>query len=218
MGIPLDKEVILSESLESLIDQATASALLDQKFNLEQHVDYRLISSQEKMKTLGVKNEKAAYYPSLNGFLFVQENAQRNEFNFLDPDEPWFLTSATGVSMKVPIWSSGYRKSRVSQAQIDLEKIRNTKDQVTEGLQLSITQSRSEFRTALENYLREKENVELSLEIYRKTLTKYNEGMATSVELTQQHNQFFDSERKYFQTVLSLLSAKNKLDKDLGNY
>lgn len=218
LGIPLDKEVVLTETLESLIDQATASALLDQKFNLEQHVDYRLISSQEKMKTLGVKNEKAAYYPSLNGFLFVQENAQRNEFNFLDPDEPWFLTSATGVSMKVPIWSSGYRKSRVSQAQIDLEKIRNTKAQVTEGLQLSITQSRSEFRTALENYLREKENVELSLEIYRKTLTKYNEGMATSVELTQQHNQFFDSERKYFQTVLSLLSAKNKLDKDLGNY
>jgi hypothetical protein len=38
------------------------------------------------------------------------------------------------------------------------------------------------------------------------------------VELTQQHNQFFDSERKYFQTVFSLLDAKNKLDKALGNY
>jgi outer membrane protein TolC len=110
------------------------------------------------------------------------------------------------------------RKNRVSQAKIDLDKIRNTKDQVAEGLQLSITRSRSEFRTALENYLREKENVDLSLEIYKKTLTKYNEGLASSVELTQQHNQFFDSERKYFQTVLTLLSAKNRLDKDLGNY
>jgi outer membrane protein TolC len=218
MGISLDQLVILTETLDGLIEQATASALLDQQFNLEQHVDYRLISSQEQMKYLSLKNERAAYYPTLNGFIFVQENAQRNEFNFLDPSEPWYLSSATGISMKIPIFSSGYRKSRVSQAKIDLEKIQNTKQQVADGLLLSITQSRSEFRTAVENYIREKQNVDLSLEIYKKTLTKYNEGVATSVELTQQHNQFFDSERKYFQTVFSLLDAKNRLDKALGNY
>ena len=218
LGIDLDSLVILTETLDALIEQASASALLDQQFILENHVDYRLISSQEEMKMLGLRNEKAAYYPTLNGFLFIQENAQRNEFDFTDPDQPWFMTSATGVSMKVPIWSSGMRRSRVSQAKIDLDKIRNTKDQVSEGLQLSITRSRSEFKTALENYMREKENVSLSLEIYKKTLTKYNEGLSSSVELTQQHNQFFNSERSYFQTVLTLLSAKNKLDKDLGNY
>lgn len=218
LGIDLDSLVILTETLDALIDQASASALLDQQFILENHVDYRLISSQEEMKMLGLRNEKAAYYPTLNGFLFVQENAQRNEFDFTDPDQPWFMTSATGVSMKVPIWSSGMRRSRVSQAKIDLDKVRNTKYQVSEGLQLSITRSRSEFKTALENYMREKENVNLSLEIYKKTLTKYNEGLSSSVELTQQHNQFFNSERSYFQTVLTLLSAKNKLDKDLGNY
>jgi len=218
MGIDLDQQVVLTETLDELIEEASISALADQQFNLEQHIDYRLITSQEKMKVLSLKNEKAAYYPSLNGFLFVQENAQRNEFNFFEAGEPWFFMSSTGVSMQIPIISSGYRKSRVSQAQIDLEKILNIKEQVAEGLKLSITQSRLEFRTALENYMREKQNVDLSLEIYKKTLIKYNEGVATSVELTQQHNQFFDSERKYFQTVFTLLDAKNKLDKALGNY
>jgi outer membrane protein TolC len=148
----------------------------------------------------------------------VQENAQRNEFDFFDPEQPWFLTSIAGVSMKVPIFSSGYRRSRVLQAQLDLEKMQNTKLQVSEGLELSISQSRSEFRTALENYYRDKQNVDLSLEIYEKALAKFNEGLITSAELTQQHNQFLDSERRYFQTVLSLLNAKNSLDKDLGNY
>lgn len=218
MGIDLDQPVILTDNLEGLIEQASVEALLDQPFNLEQHIDYRLITSQEKMKVLNLKNEMAAYYPSLKGYLFLQENAQRNQFDFLAAEEPWFLTSSTGVSMQIPIFSSGYRRSRVSQAKLDLERIRNTKEQVAEGLKLSITQSRSEFRTALENYMREKQNVDLSLEIYKRTLTKYNEGIATSVELTQQHNQFFDSERKYFQTVFSLLDAKNRLDKALGNY
>ena len=218
LGIDLDQKVILTETLDALIEKAAVSALLDQQFNLEQHVDYRLISSQEHIKYLSLKNERAAYYPSLNGFVFVQENAQRNQFDFTDPDEPWFMTSATGVSMKIPILSSGYRKSRVSQAQLDLEKIRNTKQQVAEGLELTTTQSRTEFQTTLENYIRDKQNVELSLEIYKRTLEKYNEGIASSVELTQQHNQFFDSERKYFLTVRSLLDAKNELDKALGNY
>jgi outer membrane protein TolC len=218
MGIDLEQKVILTETLDQLIEKASISALADQQFNLEQHIDYRLISSQEKMKILSLKNEKAAYYPSLNGFIFLQENAQRNEFNFPSPDEPWFMTSSTGISMQIPIFSSGYRKSRVDQAKLEILKIQNTKEQVAQGLKLSIAQSRSEFKTALENYMREKQNVELSLDIYKKALTKYNEGIASSVELTQQHNQFFDSERKYFQTVFTLLDAKNKLDKALGNY
>ncbi len=218
MGLDLDQKVELTETLDQLIETAASEALADQKFNLEQHIDYRLISSQEKMKLLSLQNEKAAYYPTLNGFLMVQENAQRNEFNFLEGDQPWFLTSIAGVSMKVPIFSSGYRRSRVVQARLEVEKIRNTRLQVSEQLELLIEQSRSEFRTALENYYRDKQNVDLSLEIYQRTLVKFNEGVATSVELTQQHNQFFDSERKYFQTVLSLLDAKNSLDKALGNY
>jgi len=218
MGIDLDQQVMLTETLDELIGKASVGALVDQQFNIEQHIDYRLIASQEKMKVLSLKNERAAYYPSLKGFLFLQENAQRNEFNFLAPDEPWFLTSSTGISMQIPILSSGLHKSRVSQAKLDLEKVQNIKKQVAEGLNLSITQSRSEFRTAMENYMREKQNVDLSLEIYKKTLTKYNEGAATSAELTQQHNQFLDSERKYFQMVFSLLDSKNRLDKALGNY
>jgi outer membrane protein TolC len=218
MGINLEQPVALAETLEEVIEKASVDALLDQNFNLEQHVDYRLISTQEKMKVLSLKNERAAYYPKLNGFLSVSENAQRNEFDFTDPDEPWYLTSITGFSMQVPIFSSGYRRSRVIQAKLDIEKIQNVKLQVTEGLKLSVSQSRSQFKTALENYIREKENVELSLEIYRKSLAKYSEGIATSIELTQQHNQFFEAERRYFQTALSLLNAKNSLDKALGNY
>jgi len=218
MGIDLNQPVTLTDNLDGLIEQASVAALVDQPFNLEQHIDYRLISSQEEMKVLGLQNERAAYYPSLNGYIYVQENAQRNKFDFTDPNQPWFLMSSTGVSMKIPIFSSGQRKSRVDQAKVDLEKTRNTKEMIAEGLKLSISQSRSEFKTALENYYRQKQNVELSLEIYKKTLTKYNAGVATSVELTQQHNQFFASERNYFTTVFSLLDAKNKLDKALGNY
>jgi outer membrane protein TolC len=218
MGIDLDQQVALTESLDEIIEQAAIEAVLEERFILENNINYRLINSQEKMKVLGLKNERAAYYPSLKGFLFLQENAQRDNFTFFDMNEPWYLTSIAGLSMQVPIFSSGMRKHRVSQARLDLEKIRNTKLQVSEGLKLTVNQARLDFRTALENFMREKQNVQLSKNIYERTLVKYNEGLANSLELTQQHNQFFDAERNYFQTALSLLDAKNRLDKVLGNY
>jgi len=218
MGIELDQQVTLTESLDEIIEQAAIEAVLEERFIIENNIDYRLINSQEKMKMLGLKNERAAYYPSLKGFLFLQENAQRDAFTFFDMNEPWYLTSIAGLSMQVPIFSSGMRKHRVSQARLDLEKIRNTKLQVSEGLKLTVSRARLDFRTALENFLREKQNVQLSKNIYERTLVKYNEGLAGSLELTQQHNQFLDAEQNYFQTALSLLDAKNRLDKVLGNY
>ncbi len=218
MGLDLNQEILLTETLDGLINDAGISALAEQQFNPANHVDYRLISTQEKMQVLSLKNERAAYYPKLNGFVFLQENAQRDSFDFFDIDQPWFMTSSTGVSLKIPVFSSGYRKSRVGQAKLELEKIRLTKNQVQAGLELSALQSRSAFITALENYFRDKQNIGLALDIYSRTLIKYKEGVATSVELTQQHQQFFNAESKYFQTVFNLLDAKNMLDKALGNY
>jgi outer membrane protein TolC len=120
--------------------------------------------------------------------------------------------------MSVPIFSSGMRHSRLSQARIDLEKARNTKSQVEQSLLLGVSQAKSQYITALQNYMRDKNSVDLALKIYHKTTVKYEEGIVSSVELTQQHNQFLSTESKYFQTILSLLNAKNKLDKALGNY
>ena len=217
LGIDLDQEVSLTETLEDLINESIIDGTAERSFDYARHVDYRLVSSQEEMKLLGLKNERSAYYPTLQGYFNHQYNAQRNSFSFLSSGEAWFPTTSAGVSMKIPIFSSGIRKQRVGKAQLELEKIRITKEQVEQSLLLNVTQARTDFRTALENYYRERQSVDLSLKIYRKTLIKYQEGMATSTELTQQHNQFFTAESNYFKTVLGLLSARVRLDKALGS-
>jgi outer membrane protein TolC len=125
--------------------------------------------------------------------------------------------SSGGLTLSLPVLSSGKRKARVGQARIELEQARISKTQVQENIELDLMRARSTFTTAVENYYNEEENAELSRKIYRKTLIKYNEGVATSAELTQQHNQFFEAESRYFQNTLVLLNAKIELDRVLGN-
>jgi len=218
MGIPLDQDIVLSESLDQLLESIAVEAALGQSFVMEDNIDYKLVKGQEEMKVLNLKNEKAAYLPSINGFLTYTQNAQRETFSFTQGGQPWFASTSTGLSMNIPIFSSGSRKARVGQAKLELEKIRTNLEEVEQGLELSVLQARSALSTAVQNFYREERNVELSLKIYRKTLIKYAEGVSTSAELTQQHNQFLDAETRYFQIALVMLNAKNQLDKIMGNY
>jgi len=103
--------------------------------------------------------------------------------------------------------------SKVSQAKIELEKVRNTKWQVEQNLILGVEQAKSDLKTNYEEYLNLKQNLELAKKIYEKTLTKYQEGISTSFDLTQVHNQYLTAQSNYFNKMIDLLKANSGLNK-----
>lgn len=218
MGIPIDNEIALTQSMEDILAEIDLQAVAEQEFNISNNIDYSIFKTQEQMKLLNLKNEKAAYLPSLTGYFGWSENAQDNEFSMIVGGSPYFTSVSVGASLKVPIFSGGYRKARVQVAKLMIEQVNVSKVQLEENLELSVFRARSSFITALQNFYKEIKNVKLSRGIYDRTMFKYTEGVATSAELTQQHDQYLQAERQYFQTLLLLLNAKNELDKTLGNY
>jgi outer membrane protein TolC len=59
--------------------------------------------------------------------------------------------------------------------------------------------------------------MELGKKVYDKTIIKFREGVSSSFELTQNQNQFLTTESNYYNSVLSLLNAKAKLDRILNS-
>jgi outer membrane protein TolC len=84
---------------------------------------------------------------------------------------------------------------------------------VANGLQLQYVNAKNELTTAYEKYLNDKKNIELTKRIYDKTLVKFNEGIATSREITDNLAQYLTAQSNMYNSMLSLFSAKNKLDK-----
>ena len=74
----------------------------------------------------------------------------------------------------------------------------------------------SNLETANETYLNQKENMDLAKKIYDKTIRKYNEGMVSSMELSQAQNQYLTAEGKYIKSLLDLFTAKSELKKSYG--
>lgn len=217
MGFESEEGIILTDSLSDILNRIDAEALLSLHLELENHIDFRLASTQELGSLLTLRKERSAYLPSISAYFTHSRSAQRDDFNFFEKsDDRWFPSTVFGLSIKVPIFSSGLRAARVAQAKLELEKAKNTGAYVAEGLQLALMQARADFSNALEKTRSTEENVKLARRIYDKTLEKYRQGTATSLELTQTYNQYLTAESNCTAAVVELLNARIQLDKALN--
>jgi len=217
MGIEIANTIELTEPLDQIVNVIDAEGLLSSDFNIESHIDYRMIENQERASLLLMKQEKSTFLPRLSANYSFQENSYSNDFNFFS-DAPWFNSQFVGVSLSVPIFSSGMRLAKVKQAQLDFEKVVIAKKQVSENLKMGLMTSRSDYTYALDQYNSQKENMELANRIFTKEQIKYQEGISSSLELTQANNQLLSTQGDYLNSILQLISAKSKLDKALNNY
>jgi len=116
----------------------------------------------------------------------------------------------------VPVFTSGLRPARVAQARLELEKARNLKKQAADGLKLSMVQARSDFAAALEREKNTARMIVLAQRIFDDTRSKFSQGLSTSMELTQAHNQYLNAESGHAQAEVQLLDARLRLDKALN--
>ncbi|HNX07699.1 MAG TPA: TolC family protein [Bacteroidales bacterium] len=215
MGMDIDQEIILKDELTTLLDQAIAFNLADKQFEVNDHIDFRLLKSQERLLNQVVKVDKSAYYPTMALFFNTQSAAMREKFDFFD-DGRWYNTTLVGVNLSIPIWSSGVRHYKVMQDKFALEKHRITLKEAEDGLKIDINNSRSLLKTYSDQFYTDKKNYDLSVTIYDKTYAKFKEGLASGMDLNQAYLQILSQHGTYLNTMLQLLNTYASLSKALN--
>lgn len=210
MGYNMENEIQLAQSLEEIFAVNDYTTYINQEFNVENHIDFKLLDTQEKLSLLSVKQQKSKALPTISGFYKHQGQLESPEFNFFNPN-------MVGISLNVPIFSSFGRSAKLQQAKLELIKTQNTKIQVVDGLQLQIAQARNELSSSFEKYTVEKENLTLAEKIFDDTVLKFKNGFSSGLELTQAQNQMLNTQASYFTAMFEVLKAKNTLDKALNN-
>ena len=119
--------------------------------------------------------------------------------------------------ISVPIFASGQRYQRIRKAQINLDRARTTKEMVTDQLLLQEKQLRYNLVNANQQYISQKDNIDVSKRVYASMENKFRQGMASSLELTQANTLYLQAENNYITSLMSLLQTKLALDKLLNN-
>lgn len=223
MGYPFDKELTLTENLNSLIasgeyEQSVAS--LSDTYDPKSNIDYRLVDQKLKIDQYQVKLQKAAAYPTLSTFLNVTGNFFNNErWLFLGNGTTSTLGGVIwGVNLQVPIFSSWNRVSKLKQLKLEVKKDQNLLYNVEQGLQVNYKNSRTLLIDSYNRYITTKKNFELATKIKKINGIKFKEGLISSLDLTQSESQYFDAQQKYYQSIFELLNAKIQVDKLLNKF
>lgn len=220
LGIPMTQNIALTSTMEELITATEdASGVLDQAVNVQNHIDYQMVSKGLELQELSLSSERTKNYPQLSAFFTHSQNGFARDFGELmnAPYKQYWPTTLAGVKLNVPIFSSGMRHHKTQQAKLEIEKITIQKTQVEQSLNMQAESARDSYSSALENYQLRKENLELAESIKENTREKFKAGLVSSQELNSAESQYLQTLRNYINTTLELLNAKLALDKALGN-
>lgn len=212
MGYAFDQSLELTESLESVLETLETNSPLLQEADIKNNANFIMMEQQKELDEYSLKNEKAKYLPSVGAFFTHSQNAFRNEFDFFQ-DKPWYPTTIWGVSMQIPVTSSGQKVVRVQQAEIKIEQDQNNLNQMEQSLKFQELQLMTSFQSAKEQVELEKSNVELSQRIYDRAVTRNETGVVSALEVTQLQNQLLEAEGNYIMAVMEMLRLKVALDK-----
>lgn len=212
LGMDEDTPILLTQKMSELIDKAAPASLIEKPFIPEQNIDVQIIKKQQDLALLSMRREKSFYLPSVSAFVNVQTQAQRQEWNFFDSDGKWYGSSMFGVTMNIPIFSSGQRFSRVKQAQFQYEQTLIAEDQIKTNLKLQYESTMNELNTAWNTLNNTHQNKFLAEKIFRRTGIKYQEGMAGSLDLLNTHNQYLTAQSRYINAALNLLNQQVALE------
>jgi outer membrane protein len=204
VGLPSSARVELTDDIDKLLVE---SIIIDSAyvFNLEEDINYNLLLTGEKLMHLNLNREKSTFLPTIAGFYQYQDYLKSPVFS--SPKNVF------GVQVSWPLVTSASRYAKMSQAKIEYEKAKNTREQQGEGLTFIAQQAINNYKTALDNYNILKESLALSKKILDQATQKVKLGMMTSLDYTITNNQYLQTLNSYLTSTQSLLNAKVALDK-----
>lgn len=212
LGIPAESNVMFTDDLDMLAQGNIQLEFMDRSLNMEENVDYKIAYNLTEQRSLEMKLEKSRALPRLSGFINYGTQANSNSFTFLDSDQLWFQSSIVGLSLNVPVFSSGERGARTQRAKIALEQAETQLEETIQNIQLELNTAKSDYQFAIENYDNSKKNLALSERIEGKNQVKFTEGLATSFDLRQAQTQLYTAQQQYFQSMLNLINSKAQLE------
>ncbi|MCC8173265.1 MAG: TolC family protein [Odoribacter sp.] len=206
MGLDAETTLVLTEELETFLNDQMYAFLMMQGFDISKNAEYQLLETQEDLAEKMVGMKKWAYSPSVAATYGYTYKLMKSDFD---------LSSNHGadITMSIPIFSGLARKAQLEQAKIELEQTQINKSLVEDQLGLSDEQYRFELRNAYENYMLQKDNIDVASRVLANYQRKYEFGVVSSLDLTQANNNYLQAETDYTNAALTLLQAKTNLER-----
>ena len=212
LNVPVETELTLTSKLDDMLSAEAILQLLGKDFVLENNLSYQTLAKNVELAKTNVHMAGWAYGPTIAvGYQYSEKSyfGKKEGFNMTPPN-------AVSVSISMPLWSSGKRAAGVVEKKIALEEARNTFAETADNLGIQNEQLRYNLQNGYETYLTERDNMDVTQRIFESTTKKFNQGVASNLELVNASNDLITAQSTYVQAVLTLVNAQVELEKFLN--
>lgn len=206
LGLQAGTPLTLTDKLEGFLETDNFLKMVAQPFDVNQNVQFKLMTTQEELQKKMVGLKKWAYSPTISanyGF----------SYKILKPTIDFSPKHSASITMQIPVFSGLQRKAQLDQEKITLEQTTLNKSLLEDQLHLQEEQYKFNLTNALEDYTLQKENIEVARKVLQNYQYKYNAGAVSSLDLTQANNNYLTAENNFTSACLTLLQAQTQLEK-----
>lgn len=213
LGVDASTEIVLSNKLDDILNVDEAMKLLSSELVLEENYDYALSKQQAELAKKQVTMKAMEYVPSITGFYQYSGKTYFGEAEGMNMTPP----NTVGVTVSVPIWSSGVRAAGVTEKKLAYQAAQNTLADTEDQLRVSDRQYRYDLVSAYDNYQIQKRNIEVTQRVFENMSKKFEYGYASSLDVTNTSTNLITAQQNYIQALTSMVNAhinlKNLLNK-----
>lgn len=215
VDVPLDRPVRLTTPLTVPSAQELADPQLDTPRLLAQRAAVRVAERQVAIREEQVRIARAGYLPSIDlSGSYGRIAFPPGVFDFRGVE--WRTDATATIALRVPLFNGFRTGADVQQAQVNLLSERLRLTQLRENVELQYQQAVGEQRRAAADITARQRTVQQAQRVYDLTVLRYEQGLATQLEVNDARLNALQARTNLAQAVSSFYLAAAGVSRSLG--
>lgn len=212
LGIDVDSEMELTQTIEELLNVEKAMGLLASNFVLDNNYSYQLLKQNTDLAKKQITMNAWNYGPTMTAFYQYTKKTYFGKSAGFDMTPP----NMVGASVSIPIFSSGINYNKLLSSKISYKEQLNTLADTENALKVQHSQLCYNLKSAFESYETQRKNIDVSQRVFDNISRKYEQGIASSLDVTTSGTSLISAQSSYVQALMELISAQISLEELLN--
>jgi outer membrane protein TolC len=212
LGLDVDCEIELTQKIEELLNVEKAMGLLVSDFVLDNNYNYQLLKQNTDLAKKQITLNEWNYGPTMSAYYQFTKKTYFGKSAGFDMTPP----NMVGASVTIPIFSSGINYNKLLSSKISYKEQLNTLADTENAMKVQHRQLCYNLKSAFESYETQRKNIEVSQRVFDNISRKYEQGIASSLDVTTSGTSLISAQSSYVQALMELISAQISLEELLN--
>ena len=185
-----------------------------QQINYTNRIEYKILQTQQSLLQSNLKYYKWGYIPNVSAYGNYNLTYANNSFAKLYLND--FPSSYLGLTLSFPIFQGGKRNWEIKSANLQLDRLQYNFISLRDSIQSEYTQAVANYKSYLNDYNAQHENLDLANDVYNTIYLQYKAGVKTYLEVIVAESDLRTSQLNYLNALYRVLSSKLDVEKALG--